>query len=317
MFFTEIPWQYQLLSLLLTPIVLNVIAIYSGWEEVEQNEEWIILLFGEWFTTWETGLHIKFPFFMFIKAKVPLYTQSLKLYMDGTERDGIMEAEINFKNTTSGVTAEIFFRIYGSHRATFEIDNLFKGIREKIDSGMRAYYGKMKLDQAIEKKSNTNSDAIITQENTEADIFKCWGVEIEGIAVTDISIPADIQAERDKILIAEKARDAAKIAIETAVHTAEAEKQAAQIGIETATKKAEAQRIAQQTEGQAIEQEIKNVMKTGLDAKQAAQFLLNKAYFKAIESNKGVVISGQGTGAPIMGAELAAALNLTTESLKT
>lgn len=315
-FFAGADWQYQLLSFSATPIILNSLAIYFGWEEVEQNEEWIILLFGKWFTTWEAGLHIKFPFFMFIKSKVPMYTQSLRLYMDGRERDGIMEAKINFKNTTSAVTSEIFFRIYGSHRATFEIDDPFKGIREKTDAGFRSYYGKKELDQAIEEQSDSHSDDIITQRDTEADKFKLWGIEIEGIAVTDIAIPEEIQAERDKIIIAEKARDAALIAVETARHVAEGEREAAKIAVETAEKKAEAQRITQEKQGLAIKQEIENVMKSGLNAQQAAQYLLNKVYFEAIKANKGIIISGQGTNAPIMGAELAAALNLATETMK-
>ncbi len=297
-FFIWPSWILQLLILFVIPIALNILVIRNGWNEVEQNEEWIILLFGKWFTTWEPGLHIKFPFFMFIKAKVPMYTQSLRLYMDGTERDGIKEAAINFKNTTSAVTAEIFFRIYGSHRATFEIDNLFKGIREKTDSGIRAYYGTMELDKAIETKSDTNADAIITQKDTDADKFKVWGVEIESIAVTDIAVPPEIREQRDKIIIAEKERDAAEIAIETAKKTAEAK------------------RIQQAVEGEAIGQEIKKVMDiTGLDSKAAAQYLLNKNYFEAIKNNKGVIIASKGAEAPIMGAELAAGMNLTNQSL--
>lgn len=304
-FFLGAQFLYQVLAFLGFPLIVNTLAIGRGLCFVEQNNEYVVLLFGKWFTTWDSGWHVKLPFFMFIKGRVAVQpkTVGMVLNMDGT--DG---AEVNFSNATSSVTAEIFFSIYGSHRAVFNVDDLRKGIRIKTDSGLRAYYGKMSLDEAISTKSDTKADDIITLRDTDADQFKKWGAEIESIAITDIALPQEVKEQRNKVLAAEKAREVAVIEIETAKNKADADLEAAKIAIETAQKKAEADRIAKEMLGKAAGQEIKSLMTMAdiKDSNVAAAFILSQQYIEAVKTGKVVIVAGQNTEAPLTGAQLAA-----------
>ena len=299
-------------------IALAVCLVISGgilfkvcYKKVEENWEWVIEFFGKWFTTWGPGLHFLFPFFMSVKAQVFMGDQMITLYMDEKERDGEVNAMIEFTNTSSAVIVRLFYCIFSSHRAVYNIDNVVKAVREKIDAGLRAYFGTKKLDEAITERVTIDIETIIgTKPINEVEkkeivvkaadpkIFKFWGAEMRSLAVVDISLPKEVKEQRNKILIAEKDRDAAKIKKTTAQHEAEAE------------------RTRQEVRGKATGQEIKKVMdETGLNARQAAEYLLNKKYFESITPSKGIIIAGQGTGAPLIGAELAAALSLTTEKV--
>jgi len=117
--------------------------------------------------------------------------------------------------------------------------------------------------------------------------------------VVDIQLPDEVLKQRAKILEAEKDKEASLIAIKTAEN------------------KAEAKRIEAETEGKAIGQEIKKIAEvSGLSEKQAAEYLLNRRYFESIKDNKGVIIAGRGTNAPLMGTELGAGLSLTQDISK-
>ncbi len=277
------------------------ILFFVSRRDVDQNWEWVIEFFGKWFTTWDSGLHFLFPFFMSIKAQVFKGDQMITLYMDEKERDGEVDAMIEFFDTSSAVIIRLIFYLFSSDRAVYNIDDVVRAIREKMDAGLRAYFGKKKLDEAIAERAEMDLEAIIKQSATDPKIFKYWGAEIRSIAVVDITLPETVKKQRDKIIEAEKDREAAVIEIKTA------------------ESKAEVERIKQEVRGMATGQEIKKVMEqtgpNGLNAQQAAEYLLNKKYFEAITPNKGVIIAGKGTGAPMMGAQLAASLSLTSERL--
>jgi len=297
-----LPENYQSFLFLLMPLLLILgLTIGFGLTVVHQMEEFTIELFGKWFTTWETGWHILFPFIMTISGKVyVIMTQMTALYMDGQEREGILEAQVNFTDATSSVIAQVFYQIFSSDRAVYAVEDVLRATREKIDAGLRAYFGTKTLDKAIQKKSEITLDDIIPLSPTQAEVFKAWGVELMGIAVTDIGIPTLIKEQRDRVLTAEK------------------DLEVATVKVKTAEKEGEAIKVKQEKVGSAAGKEIKKLQDdSGLkNPELAAEYLLNTKYFAAIEKNKGVIIAGKGTGAPLMGAEFAASLSLVSDQFK-
>ena len=167
-----------------------------------------------------------------------------------------------------------------------------------MDAGLRAHFGKKKLDNALRERANMNLKTILDESATEAGVFKSWGVEIRSLAMTDVLLSPETMETREKILNATKAQDVAEIGIKTARHLAAAEK------------------IKKKVEGQASGEEIKELMKkTGLDEKQAAEFLLTREYFQAIKDNKGIVLSGR-SSLSSAGAEFASGFSALSDSLK-
>ncbi len=199
-----------------TIIVTNTIFMIICIRNVSQENEYTICLFGKWFHTWESGLHFLFPIVTTISSKVYLGDQITTLYMDDQERNGEKDSSIDFTNASSPVIARLYFRIYSSHRATFKVDNFMMALREKIDSALRAYLGELDLDKALMERSNIDHEKIITIMGDEASIFNDWGVEIRGLAITDIELPEDVVEIRQLLLRAEKEKEAALYALEQA-----------------------------------------------------------------------------------------------------
>jgi regulator of protease activity HflC (stomatin/prohibitin superfamily) len=137
--------------------------------------------------------------------------------MDAQVRNGKMSAKVDFTNASAEVIAELFFRIFDSYKAMYEIDDVIGSIVEKMEAGIRAFYGNKSIDKAIEQRADVELRSIIVQDATEAAIFKSWGVVIRSLAVTDIKLPEEVESERIRILQAEKSREIAAIVQDTAV----------------------------------------------------------------------------------------------------
>lgn len=274
--------------------VLLARAFYS----VPEKEDWTIELLGYWFNTWHSGPHFLIPLFAKVSGKVYMGDRMITLYMDDKDRDGEKDAAIEFEDASAGVIIRLYYRIFAVHRAVYNIDDVESAVREKMDAGLRAHFGKKKLDKALRERTNMKFKTILGESATEAGVFKSWGVEIRSLAMTDVLLSPETMKIREKILNATKEQDVAKIGIKTAEHLATAEK------------------ITKTVEGQASGAEIKELMKeTGLDEKQATEFLLTREYFQAIKDNKGIVLSGRSSlsGA---GAEFASGFSILSDSLK-
>jgi len=194
--------------------ISQVFALINGYKEVPEKHEYVIVFFGEYFTTWESGLHFLFPFWMKIKSRVYMGDQSMVLNF--TKEEGTTTgAKMDFIDASTEVAATIFFRIFSSKRAVFQPGDLKKFVSDKMESGVRAYYGRMTLDQSIEGRADVDLRQIVIQDATEAGLFKSWGVKITSLAVTDIRLPKEVDDIRREKLIAEKAREIAEITLKT------------------------------------------------------------------------------------------------------
>lgn len=208
-------WLKIFISLLAT-VGIKIFFLTKNYLEVPHKEEWVIEFFGYYFTNWEPGPHILFPFFMKIKEKAYTGTFSRPLYLDEKERDGKKRGKIEFSDDSAEMAVELYFRIFDVDRAVYEIDDLIGSICEKMEAGIRAYYGQKKLDEAIETRTNVDLRQILIQPACDAEVFKEWGVEIIGIAVTDITLSQKTEELRQKNLVAQKELETSVIAEETA-----------------------------------------------------------------------------------------------------
>ncbi|MFA5360263.1 MAG: SPFH domain-containing protein [Patescibacteria group bacterium] len=223
--------------ILILPVALILAAtiiakiLLKGYTEVPEKEEWIIQFQGKYLTNWEAGWYIKFPFFMEIRGKVFMGDNMLKLHMaEKKDQAGKPSAKVDFIDSSAEVIVNIFYRVFNSRKAIYDIDDAEKAIAEKMEAGIRAYYGNQTIDEAIASRAEVELRKIIIQSATEAEVFKSWGIKIISLAVTDIILPKDVEELRTNKLKAEKEREVAEIKKEQTrieVETAELQGQGA------------------------------------------------------------------------------------------
>lgn len=205
--------------------------ISGGYIQVPEKEEWTIQFQGKLLTIWEPGWHIKFPFFMEISGKIFMADNMLKLHMaDNKDQNGKPGAKVDFIDSSAEIIVNIFYCIFNSYKAIYNIDNIEKAIEEKMESGIRAYYGNQTIDEAIAGRAEVELRKIIIQNATEAEVFKGWGVKITSLAVTDITLSKEVEELRTNKLKADKEREIAEIKKEQTrieVETAELQGQGA------------------------------------------------------------------------------------------
>ena len=118
---------------------------------------------------------------------------------------------MDFADGSGEVVIQLFFRIFDTYKATYAIDSVVSSIKEKMEAGIRAYYGPIPIDMAIQTRAEVHLRKIISQGATEADKFKEWGVIIESLAVTDIKLPKELEEKRGEVLLADKDYEISKI----------------------------------------------------------------------------------------------------------
>ena len=199
---------------LLIFIFLSVLMLISNYKTVDQNREWNMSLVGKHVTTWEAGFHFQIPIFMRVDSKMYLGTLVETLYMDERKRNeenDKISAKVDFANGAAEVIVQLFLRIFDSYNSTYLIENVIESSKEKMEAGIRSYYGRISIDKAIENRAEIYLRKIIIQGATEAGKFKDWGCVIDGLAVTDIKLPDNLEEKRSEILMAEKDYDISKI----------------------------------------------------------------------------------------------------------
>lgn len=293
-------------------VVSFVLIILKSYQTVPQNEEWVIQFFGEWSDTWEAGLHFKFPFFMSYGGKVFMGDQMLTIKMNGQPENGFTHSLVDFFDATAGITAEIGYRIFSSHRAVFEVGDVLQEITEIMDVIIRVYFSGKTLDQAMRERSQIGLNQLVEQDKDNFGLFKIWGVEIRSITI-DFTLPAEVITQRNSILTAEKELEAAKIEKQRALVKAAERFQVSKVDAKSIL-------VSGQAKGESMAKTIKAIAdEAQLPVKDVVEYLRQLSFFEAIRGNKGVIISspnGQADEPAAFGAKVAAGSQLANESLK-
>jgi len=246
----------------------------SGYRIVRGKYEWVMELFGEFVMIWEPGYHFKLPIIMERRARVFMGDITLSLTFNGEkDEEGKTNSIVDFLNASAGVVADVFFRIFSSYRATYNIDDLKNAVSEKMEAGIRAYYGNETIDEAIAGRAEVDLRKIITQNATEADVFKSWGAMITSLAVTSFILPTEVDTSRRKKLEAEK------------------NKEVAEVDQQTASIKAETARINGQAEGNRLKALATTI---GQPIEKAVEYELMVKRLEAYQKSGLLIVGDQG-----------------------
>ena len=239
--------EYILYALLGVIGLFLIISVFQ-FRIVPQSYAFVIERLGSYETTWNDGLHWKFPIIDRIVGKLELKERVL---------DFTPQPVITRDNVTMQIDTVVYFQItdpklyvYGVSKPIMAIDNL-------TATTLRNIIGELELDETLSSRDYINSKMrIILDEAPDP-----WGIKINRVEIKNILPPRNIQEAMEKQMRAERDRRALVLTAEgkkeSLVKLAEGEKRAqilrAEASKEAQILNAEASKEAQirRAEGQA------------------------------------------------------------------
>lgn len=158
---------------------------------VPQASCWITEFFGKYKSTWNSGLHLKIPFFEKVVNKVSLKERTL---------DFQPQRVITKDNVTMAIDSVVFMQVLDAKLFTYGIDNPMYAIENLAATTLRNIVGEMDFDQTLSSR-----DAINTKMITFLDqATDPWGIKITRVEIKNIQPPAEIQEVMTKQMRAER-----------------------------------------------------------------------------------------------------------------
>lgn len=228
--------------------VLAIVVIVTNIQVVPQSKAYVIERIGTYYTTWNTGIHVKFPFIDRVAKQISLMEQVA---------DYPPQPVITKDNVSMQIDTVIFYQITDCKLYTYGHANPAKAIEHITATTLRNLIGELELDSTLTSRDVINNKMrSILDEATDP-----WGIKVTRVELKNIIPPPEIQEAMDKQMKAERERREAILRAEgeknSAILRAEGEKQsiilAAEADKQSKILAAEAQRQARicEAEGEA------------------------------------------------------------------
>lgn len=237
-------WLYVILAI----IVIALVIVIANLKIVPQSKAYVIERLGAYLTTWQTGFHVKIPFFERIAKVVSLKEQVV---------DFAPQPVITKDNVTMQIDTVVFFQITDPKLYTYGVEHPISAIENLSATTLRNIIGEMELDATLTSRDTINAKIrVILDEATDP-----WGIKVNRVELKNIIPPREIQDAMEKQMKAERERREAILRAEgekkSTILVAEGEKESvileAEASKQAAILKAEAekQKRIKEAEGQA------------------------------------------------------------------
>lgn len=174
-------------------IVVIIIIVVSGFRIVPQANAYVVQRLGQYYKTWETGIHYLVPFFYKIVKKVSLKEQVL---------DFDPQPVITKDNVTMQIDTVVFFVITDPKAYIYGVENPIFAIDKLTATTLRNIIGEIDLDQTL-----TSRDLINARMRDILDIATDpWGIKVNRVELKNILPPKDIRDAMEKQMRAERER---------------------------------------------------------------------------------------------------------------
>lgn len=236
------------LYIILGIVLVILLIVAANIKIVPQSKAYVIERLGAYMATWQTGFHIKIPFFERVAKIVSLKEQVV---------DFAPQPVITKDNVTMQIDTVVFFQITDPKLYTYGVEAPLSAIENLTATTLRNIIGELELDSTLTSRDTINAKIrVILDEATDP-----WGIKVNRVELKNIIPPQQIQDAMEKQAKAERERRAAvtqaegeKTATvlvaqgkkESAILDAEAEKQAAILRAE-----AKKEATVREAEGQA------------------------------------------------------------------
>lgn len=207
--------EFLFIGILLLVILIVVIA---NIKIVPQASVFVVERLGSYFATWETGLHVKLPFFDRISKKVSLKEQVV---------DFAPQPVITKDNVTMQIDTVVFYQVTDAKMYTYGVERPLSAIENLTATTLRNIIGELELDSTL-----TSRDVINTKITTTLDTATDkWGIKVNRVELKNILPPREIQDAMEKQMKAERERRESILRAEGEKHSqilvAEGEKESA------------------------------------------------------------------------------------------
>ena len=204
-----------LLTILVVGLFVGILAYII--RIVPQSNAYVVERLGAYHTTWNTGVHLLFPFVDRVANKTTLKE---------VVKDFAPQPVITKDNVTMRIDTVVFFQITDPRLFTYGVENPIMAIENLTATTLRNIIGDMELDATL-----TSREIINTKMRASLDVATDpWGIKVNRVEVKNIIPPRDIQEAMEKQMRAERERRESILRAEgekrSNILTAEGEKEA-------------------------------------------------------------------------------------------
>lgn len=242
-------------------ILLAVLLIVTNVKIVPQSRAYVVERLGAYRETWQTGIHLKIPFFERIARNVSLKEQVV---------DFPPQPVITKDNVTMQIDTVVFYQITDPKLYAYGVESPISAIENLSATTLRNIIGELELDHTLTSRDTINAKIRgILDEATDP-----WGIKVNRVELKNILPPREIQNAMEKQMKAERERRESILQAEgqkqSQILVAEGEKQStilrADAEKQAAILKAEAERQAAILKAEGEAQAILNVQQALADS---------------------------------------------------
>ena len=197
------------MEIIIIPAIFFILAIalaVSCANIVPQENAYVIERFGRYRTTWDAGIHFKFPFVDHVRRRVLLKEQVA---------DFAPQPVITKDNVTMQIDSVVYFKVMNPHDYAYGVENPIMAMENLTATTLRNIIGDMELDQTLTSRESINSQMLQTIDLATDP----WGIKVTRVELKNIQPPTAIRESMEKQMKAEREKRAA-------ILTAEGQKQA-------------------------------------------------------------------------------------------
>ncbi len=185
----------------LIPILIIVfVLILASIKIINQYERGIVLTLGSYSRTLNPGLNFVFP----------IIERLMKVDIRITTVDVPQQEVITKDNVPVGINAVVYFQVEKAEDAILKIQNFSYAVAQYAQATLRDVIGGVELDTLLAERQQI-ADEIKKIVDVETSV---WGVNVTGIKIQDLELPADMKRVMAKQAEAERERRATIIRAE-------------------------------------------------------------------------------------------------------
>ena len=174
-------------------ILLAVLLIVTNVKIVPQSRAYVVERLGAYHETWQTGIHLKIPFFERIARNVSLKEQVV---------DFPPQPVITKDNVTMQIDTVVFYQITDPKLYAYGVENPISAIENLSATTLRNIIGELELDHTLTSRDTINAKIRgILDEATDP-----WGSKVNRVELKNILPPPEIQDAMEKQMKAERQR---------------------------------------------------------------------------------------------------------------
>ena len=262
-------------------VIVVIILIVTNIRIIPQSSAAVIERLGAYHSTWQVGLHVKFPVIDRVANRISLKEKVL---------DFEPQPVITKDNVTMMIDTVVYFQITDPKLYTYGVERPINALENLSATTLRNIIGDLELDQTL-----TSRDVINTKMRSILDeATDPWGIKVNRVEVKNIMPPQAIKEAMEKQMRPERERREAILIAEgqkqSAILVAEGKKQSLILEAE-AHKEAAIQKA--RGEAEAI-REVQNAKAEGLKMLKEAKMDDTVLKLRSLEAFE-VAANGQAT----------------------